>query len=395
MNEKSEISLLLGAGFSVPMGYPSAAEVNNIMLNFNRQPVSFSLDGSIVTSTDGTIPFIGQYNLHKEAYNKCLEIIKWYNHIYREFDYEKFYDFIKFGYKDSEDFKEIFLDSVNQNQIVCQSMSSIHYIYEQMIQFLIRDRNGQRFYNVNDCASVVSIYLVFLDFINKCIDRGITINVHTLNHDLLFESFNLSGKLKDKICDGFDDKESFYWADTSDNNGNHECLLKKYTGQYDKGIRLFKLHGSIDYIPYKKTVDGRLQYDNYLKIPPKTRLLSLRLKNEKGEIVDRDFTHYHSDFLSGAIYKISRYKQPFYEGLFESFQNNLQNSSLLIIIGYAGKDSCINEYIKKNYDYNKKPIYIIDPTPNVIFADNIKANLIKKGINSLTEDDIDIIINLL
>ena len=41
-DQRESIAFLLGAGFSIPMGYPTGGAVNNGILKFDEQPVSFS-----------------------------------------------------------------------------------------------------------------------------------------------------------------------------------------------------------------------------------------------------------------------------------------------------------------------------------------------------------------
>ena len=66
---RKSISILLGAGFSAPMGYPIGNDMNNGLLNFDDSLLDFAPCGSLATSTDGTkLTFqIGNYSANAHA----------------------------------------------------------------------------------------------------------------------------------------------------------------------------------------------------------------------------------------------------------------------------------------------------------------------------------------
>ena len=72
------------------------------------------------------------------------------------------------------------------------------------------------------------------------------------------------------------------------------------------------------------------------------------------------FTDTYPDFLSGTTEKIRQYNIPFYEGLFNHFKNNLQNSSKLLIVGYGFQDKGINDLLETHYLIYRKPVILID-----------------------------------
>ena len=89
-DQKDSVAFLLGAGFSIPMGYPKGADVNNGILDFDKQPVAFSPAGVLATNTDGTKPDFGYTNNHEQAFRLCKDLIAAYNKRVVEFDYEQF-----------------------------------------------------------------------------------------------------------------------------------------------------------------------------------------------------------------------------------------------------------------------------------------------------------------
>jgi len=75
------------------------------------------------------------------------------------------------------------------------------------------------------------------------------------------------------------------------------------------------------------------------------------------------------DFLTGRKAKTKKYKDDYYTILFSHFKNNLDNSRALIVIGYGFKDTVINDVIIKNFDFNQKPVVIIDTKKPTFFHD--------------------------
>ena len=58
-SERKSISLLLGAGFSAPKGYPVGNTVNKKLLEYHTYPISFSPAGEIATTKTGEKPEFG------------------------------------------------------------------------------------------------------------------------------------------------------------------------------------------------------------------------------------------------------------------------------------------------------------------------------------------------
>ena len=76
---RKSISLLLGASFSAPMGYPIGNEMNDRLLNFDDNTLDFSPEGYLVSSTDGTKPMFqmnGIYNSHHLGFHSNLILVQ-------------------------------------------------------------------------------------------------------------------------------------------------------------------------------------------------------------------------------------------------------------------------------------------------------------------------------
>ena len=390
---KKSISILIGAGFSALKGYPTGNELNNKMLEFDEKRISFSPSGELAISEDGRKPqfqILGIYNQHQKYFIFCNRLIKEYAKINNgEFDYEKFYDFIKSEQAKDHCFRVLCDDLLGENECYENYLFNIRHVYNQMVEYLLRDQNGKNRYDDEPFRiGYVDGYNGFLDYLSK-LSQEYVINVHTLNHDLLFESFNRTEYINGNISDGFDEYGSEYYGKLRLDNRTYHCRLERYTNRYNTPIRLFKLHGSIDYVPfYKESTDGFMILDKYVKIKWGISAGDL-LKSRKSKMgYDMSPYEYHSDFLTGTTSKIQRYNEPkLFKKLFTRFKQNLHHAEKLIVIGYGCKDEGINKIIKEHFDYCNKPMFIIDkyagPTVEN-FKDEFKAILYKIDISAIT-----------
>ncbi|WP_193215944.1 SIR2 family protein [Pseudoprevotella muciniphila] len=264
-------------------------------------------------------------------------------------------------------------------------------IYNQIVQDLIRDRKGRQYYENVDSVrcEFQQNYNCFIDFITSLV-KDYIVDVHTLNHDLLFESF--SNILNTEVNDGFKEYGSKYYGVFCCNGFEYTCRLQAYTtDNYNQAsINLYKLHGSVNYVPfYKKGVDGISRKIAYLKSNKGINITQLYMEDEnKGEFIYSE-SERHYDFLTGTT-KAIRYNDFFFQELFCNFKCNLKNAEKLIIIGYGGKDKEINKYIVDNFDYEHKPVFIVDPKPSetlMNFANRINAQIIEKTVSEIDGSD--------
>ena len=389
------ISILIGAGFSAIKGYPTGNELNRKLQEFDEEPVTFSPSGELAISTDGRKPQFqipGIYNQHQKYFIFCNRLIKEYCHRNKGiFDYEQFYHFIKSEHAKNNCYRVLCNDLLDDNGDYENYLFNIRHIYNQMVEYLLRDKNGKNRYDDEPFKiGYIDGYNGFLDYISK-LSLDSIINVHTLNHDLLFESFNRTEYINGNISDGFDEYGSEYYGKLSLENRTYHCRLERFTNRYNTPIRLFKLHGSIDYVPfYRTSKDGYMKLDKYVKI--KWGMSAGDLLKSKNSKMKYDMSpfEYHSDFLTGTTSKIQRYDEPkLFKKLFTRFKKNLHNAEKLIIIGYGCKDEGINNIIKEHYDFRNKPIFIIDKYAEEAvenFKEDLNATLYKIDIAEITSD---------
>ena len=64
----NNISILLGAGFSAPMGYPIGNQLNERLINFRQYKIGVSTDGKLFSLIDGQ-----DTQTYGNPYSICLD----------------------------------------------------------------------------------------------------------------------------------------------------------------------------------------------------------------------------------------------------------------------------------------------------------------------------------
>lgn len=375
------ISFLLGAGFSIPEGYKGVKELNQIFVDVKDDEFSVNTDGTLRIYSH----FNSSYNKYKPIFIRCL---KYYN-FFHQFDYEKFFDFLKTNEERQNLIFNLYLSWLRKNSGVLHGNKEviskmINFLNQLVFEFLSHPKACKlqsQYLNKPDYPN----YNGFLNTIENLKNQGANINFHTLNHDLLLEKLMNSAWLQNNYSDGFTKSNTqFYGIDDT----GAKVPLAYFDNKYPNQIKIFKLHGSFDYYPYhfknSKSIDSYVKVD--FNIGP-----SNLFKNVTNPAIEEanDFGNYHSDFLSGTTSKIRRYNETFYFNLLNHFENNLKNSDRLIIIGYGCSDKGINNLIKKHF--RSKKISIINPKPgNEVkrFARMLNARLLEKYVDHMTINDL-------
>ena len=380
------ISFLLGAGFSVNQGYPTAYRLAQAITSLQYDDFIVSAAGNVAPTPDGRdIWTLGSYKLAKECVLKLIKLHDGRNP--GNFNYEEFYDFLTLteDTKFSDEELAILRKFINEDgwyKDLLNLRSDLIKIFTQIVSWKISDGGENKFYSSNIVSDFSrQKYFGFLTLVKHFKDESNLLNFHTLNHDLFLESLRYTEEFGGDISDGFTDDNEFY----EDSDGYEKKLLK-FTNEYPSNIRLFKLHGSFDIIPFH----GDRHVTDYVKFPWKTDLTNIKKRDKEGDILD--FTNYHSDFLSGTIFKKSRYDEPKYFGvMLGHFEQNLSDADKLIIIGYGCLDSGINKIIDEKLKTGV-PIYVVDPYPSEAVSDFVTqkgAKLIKKTPEEIILEDFD------
>jgi hypothetical protein len=132
----------------------------------------------------------------------------------------------------------------------------------QLIQILLVDKNGQNFYKpISMMKPLPFEYTGFLQLLEKVGENSI-VQVHSLNHDILFETFNHSEWINGELSDGFEELGSKFYGRIED---NRMIRLKSFRNCYDKRFNLYKLHGSLDQFPFRHQDGSKTEYIKIIK----------------------------------------------------------------------------------------------------------------------------------
>ncbi len=362
------ISILLGAGFSAPMKFPLGKDLSDKIFNSASYKISFNNEGVLVPCE--------LQNPHTSIYRFLVdEIFPYYKQLKRCFDYEQFFDFL-IGEARNDKVLESRFDNLWKNRTKCSRYENyfgdVESKYQQLVSYHIK--------SVPIRGSFIE-YRAFLKWMENVIS-DYEINIHTLNHDLLLETLVWRNyKLHNEFCDGFDYENSPYKGLLK----SHDWVtLPCYSGIYDKKIRLFKLHGSIDQHIQLKNDNGALMYGNHIKIKSITDIDKIRKYDTDGAFEESYISYLYPDFLTGVKSKEKKYNASLYEKLFGHFVDSLKNTDCLIIIGYGAKDEGINKLIRDEFDHHNKSCFIYDLKPSDAlrnFAREINVNeIIEKSV---------------
>lgn len=397
--KKKSISLLLGAGFSAPVGYPIGDQLNNRILNCKGENFAFNTDGTLCRNTDGTKPDWGYKTSYDLEFEFCQDLIQHYTSSVGNFDYEKFFDYLNDeAINDQTLIANFKPEKYGTKKDLASMVEGTKNIYIQLVEHFLVDGNKKSWYD-DDGFMLGPIFKGYTGILNwfKKVKKYSELNVHTLNHDLFFERLNRTEWINGDLSDGFEEIGSPYYGSLSVKSAEYKCRLSRYTGIYRTSFRLFKLHGSKDYgVFYESDKESALlKPDNYLK----TRFgigfgdFYKERTNNDGELYyDRCWVNRHSDFLTGTTSKIVRYKEPLlYKILFEHFKNNLKEADQLLVIGYGAKDAEINQMLVDFFDHVNKPVYIVDPFPSTAVKElrrKLNAKLIEKHLEDIKDEDL-------
>jgi len=361
------VSILLGAGFSAPMGYPVGNALNDKLVGCQGTEFGFSDAGTLcIDSRTSGRP--EQRSSYDKEYDLCLALIKHYNETNGGFDYEEFYDYIHTITEDDTEVQKVAKPFISEEYgpDLRQLIYRLDNIYVQIVSFYLKDRNGKSWYQ--DAAHLGKGLPVGYNGILSCIEQwknsGI-VNVHTLNHDLFFERLSITDWLSYEVCDGFQEEGSDYYAYLGANGGRYRVRLPYYSGEYKKKVRLYKLHGSKDYAIYHGSQGALHTPEVYVKTKYGigfSEFFKEKLGEDGKPFYESFPFSYHSDFLTGKTAKIKRYReQLLYKKLMTHFKVNLEEAEQLVIIGYGAQDTEINRMLLAHFDHENKPSFIIDP----------------------------------
>lgn len=384
------ISFLLGAGFSAPMGYPVGNGLAESLLELTINDFT-AYNSSLIPKKIRPKEDFGYRDSDDFSLEYLIDSIQLFNQKDNGFDYEQFYDFLCNNISTGQSFINLFKQGQYGINDFNQTIRVIRGIYTKLTNHFLKDGNCLGWYdNLGHSANNFSRYSSFCNALNSLSDES-RLNVHSLNHDLVFEGLSKTGWLSADFSDGFSELGSPYYGEIRDNDERtFKVRLEHYNGEYEKPINLYKLHGSKDYLLFsdQKGITG--VPENYLKTRYRvgySELYKEKINNEGNLEYFNCWTNDQPDFLTGTTQKILRYNEPLlYKNLFDYFQANLKVAEKLVIIGYGGLDSEVNRLIQECFDYENRQIVIVDPYPGEgikNLVDSLGARLIVKSIEEV------------
>lgn len=204
-----------------------------------------------------------------------------------------------------------------------EAMRYIHYVVYQLLQKSNETHN--QFEIIAELSKMVNV-----------------IDIFTLNHDILLETFFKSRNIKFNFGFKKSGEISFF----------NRALL-----QQTEGINLYKLHGSIDWFNFQ---DAQGIWNLYC-LP----LNFDRQIDKYNALDDRLFlTDGLPYFLIGTFNKMLNYLSGVYEIIFDLFKQRILLADKLIISGYGFSDKGINTRISHFISHPGKEIVIIHPNIN-------------------------------
>lgn len=335
------ISFLLGAGFSKPAGFPLASEINERFSNLQPGDISVHSDGSAWFNNGNPGPNDWMNKVKAENLKKVIDLYKEKEIPDQQFHYEEFYDWIKDIQSERKNCEAINHIAAVLHDSTHDFMVNIDILFNQLIKNLLSMNLPSSF--------IPPSHSSFINLINK-LSKYTKIDIHTLNHDILLESFHF----EKEISDGFLETGSPFYGDlyTPENINNVEIPIMRtvrlayYQNKYKKPINIYKLHGSINHYNIREVPDVTV------KTMKGVGRNFIKKEVRRSELFEYDYLGglYNATFLSGTTFKITQYESTRYlSSVFEHFQENLQNSKVLVVIGYGFKDDKINEIIRDKF----------------------------------------------
>ena len=242
-----------------------------------------------------------------------------------------------------------------------QLILNLKTVYNKIIEYKLKEGGKTEIADGENADEKFWQYEHFVKYIDKLSDEYV-VDIFSLNHDLLIENLYRTGWLHEGISDGFHNYRSPFYGELRYNGLKFDCRLEEYKAYYNTAIRLYKLHGSLDYLMFhRQDSSGFFVKDKMIKVPHGIAIDKTKKQDKKRLGYTEDWIEYSHDFLSGSLSKMNHYHDRFYNKLFKRFKNNLKKAECMIVIGYGGRDAGINEIVFENFDYLNKPSYIIDP----------------------------------
>lgn len=387
------ISFLLGSGFSVPDGMKTVGEINDLIVSLKLEDIFIHSDLSLMFLNGRKKPGL---SIHAADEYFFIEFVKFYNErVEGNFNYENFYDYVssylrfKNHQEEIEQFVERFNNEIFKSTHPRDAFNHLSRFSENFSKLISSLLQSKKYYEDISLGSYPN-YDTFSLFLKSIIESEGIINVHSLNHDLLFEHIaSKHDNLWQHFTDAYSDLNSKYYGSIRLNESfskTYRVRLKHFTNEYNKPLRLYKLHGSVD--TYIANIADPVDLTRVKKDWGVGRIQK-EIENDDGIFSYSELFQYsHPDILSGASSKAAWYKQPHYKELVDRFKKNLNEADYLIVIGYGFNDDGINSILESEFLTEGKKLIVVDvKMPSSRLIQDYKVQFIGKSISDVTIDE--------
>jgi hypothetical protein len=346
MNIK-QISFLFGSGISKPAAFPMTSDITSKIL---------SGEDIVYKWTNYCIEPMNTNSFYKERVNRAVRFVNaikdefkdHYSFSGREMNYEDIFNLLdsihseEWGTFENPIISKNYTDQFQKEYpALFESWCSLPGEIDSMIEVTsyAQDYIADIVEAMLDKPPMDYKHLEFLNILNEEPDYE-RINIFTLNHDLLLESYLSQEKLP--FSDGFD-------------------VNKKWVGIYNRKFRLLKLHGSIGWYYHA----GNDDYEDFIS-----------------KAYYRD--NLRPMLLIGSLNKLVAYNRGLYFKLHVLFYQYLKNSKYLIISGYGFSDQGINSRII-DWLFSSRENRIILIHKDINYVKKSARNYIKWNIDRYVE----------
>jgi hypothetical protein len=382
------ISLILGAGFSKPMGASLGSEIDSIIFD-NIERVYYDPVKNEISNNSVSMNRI----YHNHNFTE-IQLINFYNSLLQYYKSELRL-LNNLGMDKSLNFESILAAIENDKSAFEPNNKFLHsFCRTESIKSLIKEQFGEGCQNIFISEVLTDCYRIFTLLIKKKIEKDIDLNniykyeplikffVNNKRLDVLSLNYDniLEGLLKEheiSYSDGFSDKTTPILFPNLNNNEYDIEGFSIHNFNQTK-VNLFKLHGSFDW--------GELVSIDKFKISVTETVKFNREK--KDYLLNQDkFLFFEPTIIAGNRRKEEIYLQKPFQDILFSFQMNLLTKNTIIVIGYSFADNGVNSLLINwlERDTSHK-IIVIDPYINV--AENL---FIKPFFQSRLRNQIELI----
>jgi hypothetical protein len=347
----SKLTILIGAGFSASVGMPLGKDIQARFDRDQREKLLLvsSSEWFWIDGKDDIFIHNGSINSQNIYYSYILnELVVFYKQEKGGFiDYEDFFQYLILKFEQNDGWlnhvysiakKSLFHDYPNWNTPEALEYNS--YLNDEpsvyrlisLINHLIADILSIKITE----DQLIKSYKGFVNYIMNFDE----VAIFTLNHDLILEStLNLFGI---NFCRGFSVEDSTVFFE--------DKQLPVFNNNFEnEKIKIYKLHGSLDYYRYPK-IDSSFNYfttTNY-----RTKHYAETRNPETNDVIYEFNTDIVPKFITGKD-KPQIIKNDFmYSKLFEHFEKEIASTENLLVSGYSFGDEHINNELIKRNDIN-------------------------------------------